>query len=285
MRSLQNVVLRPVKALTRKSLWPYRRATSCFRSLPDFIVIGAQRSGTSSLFHCLSQHPQVLPSFKKEIHFFDGGLDPRADNYSKGESWYRAHFPLRKRLIPDRKTGEASPLYLFHPLVADRIRTLVPEVRLVAILRNPIDRTISHYLHTRGLGREPLPLRQALLEEDERLKRAAHGPRHQQDSFIHHSYTSRGRYKEQLERYLTRFPREQLLVVCSEQFFNEPAVALEGVFGFIGVDKAVTIQDVTPRNVATNRIQVDSWSYQYLIEYFAPHNEELFRLLGKRFDW
>ena len=117
------------------------------RVLPDFLIIGAQKSGTSSLYRYLAQHPQVRESVLKEVHYFDGGLEAGIDTYALGEHWYRAHFPRRAAMAPGSRTFEASPLYLLHPLAAERIAALMPQVKLVAILRNPTDRALSHYFH------------------------------------------------------------------------------------------------------------------------------------------
>ena len=98
--------------------------------MPDFIIIGAMKSGTTSLFHYLRQHPSLTPSYKKEVHFFDGGRKPSADNYEKGKSWYQSHFPLKWSVRNDRKTFEASPLYIFNPLAPQRIYELLPDAKL-----------------------------------------------------------------------------------------------------------------------------------------------------------
>lgn len=168
--------------------WLYRRASSRYRKLPDFLIIGAQKSGTSSLFHYLGQHPALRPAFRKEVHYFDGGL-------KNGESWYRSHFcldsPGGHQAV---KAFEASPLYLFHPLAARRIHDRIPGMKLVVVLRNPVERAISQYFHSRRHGRESLPLMEALQQEDERLAAAIRNENYEDESFIHHSYKRRGLY-------------------------------------------------------------------------------------------
>ena len=156
-------------ALLRRLVWEYRQATWRTGSLPDFIIIGAQKSGTTSLYSYLSQHPQLLPSIHKAVHFFDGGLDESADNFEKGEAWYRAHFQLR--MHAHERTFEASPLYIFNPLAPKRIYDLVSEAKIIAVLRNPTERAISQYFHEKGgKNRDPLSIREALREEETRLK-------------------------------------------------------------------------------------------------------------------
>ena len=152
---------------TKKFLWYLRWATAPWRALPDFIIIGAQKCGTTTLFDLLEQHPLLAPSYKKEIHYFDGGLDPRIDTFKKGLSWYRGHFPLKSGKL----TFEASPLYLFNSLCAERIKRAVPDVKLIVLLRNPTDRAISHYFHSLRAGDERLGIAEALKSEERRLER------------------------------------------------------------------------------------------------------------------
>jgi len=281
MHALKRIVSksRGVKRNIEQQLdWQFRRATSKARALPHFIIIGAMKGGTTSLFNYLAQHPQILETQKKEVHYFD-------NNYDRGEPWYRAHFPLRESIRSGYITGEASPLYLFNPLVAHRIRQLVPNARLIAMLRNPTERAISHYFHEVRRGREPLSLMEALHQEETRMREVVQNRDYQSMTYIHTSYKQRGKYKEQLERYLACFPREHLLLVNSEDFFEKPQDVLSTVFRFIGVDDAFEVGDLHPRNRGRNRTDVDSAVYDYLDAYFAPHNEALYRLLGYRFDW
>ncbi len=132
----------------------YRQATWHLRSLPNFIVIGANKSGTTSLYFYLSQHPQLLPSSTKEVHFFDGGgTKSNINTFPKGPSWYRSHFPLKKDMLPHQKTFEASPSYICHPLVPRRIFELLPDVKIIALLRNPTERAIAHFFWKKKVRR------------------------------------------------------------------------------------------------------------------------------------
>ncbi len=150
--------------------WGYREFSWQSRSQPDFLIIGSQRSGTTSLHAYLKQHPQIIPAIKKEIYFFDGGLDPDEDTYSKGESWYRAHFPKLKSIRKDQQVFEATPLNIFNPLAPQRIAQSIPKVKLIAILRNPTERAISHYFHEKWRGRESLAILDAFIAEEYRLE-------------------------------------------------------------------------------------------------------------------
>ncbi|MGH9436880.1 MAG: sulfotransferase domain-containing protein, partial [Terriglobia bacterium] len=269
-----------------KSGLKYRQRTWQNRALPDFIIIGAQKAGTTSLFSYLRQHPQLLPSCVKEIHFFDGGLNPNIDNFGKGQAWYRAHFPLRKNLGADQKTFEASPLYIFNPLAPRRIFELIPEVKIIALLRNPTERAISDYFHERRGNRESLPIYEALQQEDKRLESVINSKDFKNSVFIRHSYKSRGLYKEQLERYLGFFPRQRILLLGSEKFFADPNEALRRVFEFVEVEPEFKVKNLKPRNVSNaSRSEVAADVYEYLDSYFLPHNQALYELVGENYGW
>ncbi len=282
MSALKRIVPHPVRASVNKAIRKYRfrmrYATAELRSLPDFIIIGAMKSGTTSLFSCLVQHPQVLKCFRKEVHFFD-------NNFEKGTKWYRAHFPLAKKVCKGRITGEASPLYILNPLVPERISRLLPDVKLIAILRNPVERAISHYFMEVRAGRERLPVMEAFQEEENRLEQALRSRAFTDSAYIHASYKKRGIYREQLARYLQSFPRGQLLVLKSEEFFKEPRNVLRRVFKFLAVDENFEVADIKPRNVAWGKTRVDAEVYNYLNDFFRPHNQTLYEMLGENFDW
>ena len=265
--------------------WPYRQATWRRRILPDFIIIGAMKSGTSSLYAYLSQHPQLYPSCKKEVHFFDGGLNPDIDTFVKGQAWYRAHFPLRSKLSTDAKTFEASPLYIFNPLAPQRIFDLVPSVKIIAVLRNPIERAISHYFHEKRKNREPLTIYEAFQEEEKRLEPIINRKDFKNRIFIDYSYKIRGLYKEQLERYLDYFSRQQILIISSEDLFSEPELTISRVLKYVEVDTVFKVKELRSHNVASNRSDIDPYVYDYLNNYFLPHNPALYELVGKSYGW
>ena len=270
------------RRFARKGRDQYRLYTSKFRSLPHFLIIGAQKSGTTSLFSYLKQHPQILMSLWKEVHFFDF-------NYEKGESWYLSHFPVTLKVAPGSIVGEASPYHLCHPHSPGRIHDLLPDVRLIAVLRNPTERAISHYFHGVKNGREPLPLMKALQAEEGRI--SAEWQKMQQDEFYSSrahqsfSYKQRGVYIQQLKRYWKYFEKEQLLAVSSESLFRDPNKTLQEVFRFLGVDLDFIIEDTSAKNISRNRTEVSPAAYQYLNQFFRPYNEELYQHIGQEFDW
>jgi hypothetical protein len=285
MPVLGKTTRRWIAAPIRRVVLAYRRASWRSRPLPDFIIIGAQKSGSTSLYRYLGQHPQLFPSFSKEVHFFDGGLNPSVDNFRKGQGWYRAHFPFKRDLGPRGQTFEASPLYLFNPLAPGRIFDLIPEVRLIAVLRNPTERAISHYFHVTRDNNEPLPILEALQEEEKRLEPVIRNRDYKSNTFMSHSYKSRGIYRDQIARYLDCFSRAQLLIIKSEDLFAQPADTLSQVFSFLGVDPQFQVKDLKPRNVASNRSQVAPEVYEYLDSYFRPHNQALYELIGQDYGW
>ena len=219
----------PARKIARNAVWAYGRATSRWRPLPDFLVIGAQKAGTTALYAYLRWHPGITGPSWKEVSFFDR-------HWWRGEAWYRGHFPLR---AAQRLVGEASPSYLFHPLAPERARSLVPDARLIALLRNPVDRAYSQYQHEVALGREPLSFEDALAAEEERtrgqVERLVADPRAFSRAWWDHTYVARGLYAEQLERWLALFPREQLLVVTTEELGERPAETYARVLRFLGV--------------------------------------------------
>lgn len=210
-----------------------------YRSLPDFLVIGAQRCGTSSLYKYLGRHPRVIPSLRKEIEFF-------STRYSEGEAWYRAHFPLKARMDALRavrgypsQTFEATPDYLLHPAAAERAAQLVPDARIIVLVRNPIDRAYSHFQHNRRLGQEPLQFEEALDQEHVRLsgelERISHDPAYPARYLRRYSYVTRGLYAEQLAPWRAQFAADRILIVSSEDLFSRTAETFLSMLEFLGL--------------------------------------------------
>jgi hypothetical protein len=255
------------------------------RALPDFIVIGAQKAGTATLFACLAEHEQVVPSRRREVHFFDGGLDPTADTYGKGLGWYAGHFPLAEDLGKARITGEASPLYLFNPRAAHRIRVTVPDVKLICLLRDPVERAISQYFHEVRLGWEDRPIETALAEEDEIMAPLLREGAYKALDYIHKSYKTRGLYADQLGPYMRLFDRRQIYVGQSESFFRAPAEFLNDLCRFLNIAPNYGSDDVPVKNLGWNKTGVPEGVRSELRAYFAEPNRRLARLLDTDFAW
>jgi len=258
-------------------VWTYGRATSFARPLPDFLILGAQKAGTTALYSYLRWHPGITGPAWKEVSYFDR-------HYRRGVSWYRGHFPMG---AGDRIVGEASPGYLFHPLAPERVLATVPEAKLIALLRDPVGRALSHYHHEAALGREPLSFEQAIDAEPERTRgeeeRMVLDPLYFSGAWWDHAYLARGRYAEQLERWFAVFPRAQLLVLPSENLAAEPGQTYARILDFLGAPPhqlgsypRVYKQDYSEMNPETRR---------RLAEHFAEPNRRLYELLGRDLGW
>ena len=196
--------------------------------LPDFLGIGTQKGGTTYLHGLLQQHPQVHLAQPKELHYF-------SLHHQRGLDWYGRHF---EAAAARQRCGEVTPYYLFHPLAAERIAAELPAVKLIALLRDPVERALSQYFHSKRLGLEPLELEAAVAAEEQRLadadaalKRGEAHRSHQQ-----HSYLSRSRYEQQLQRFEALFVPEQLLVLRSEALFERPQQLWHQVLAFLALD-------------------------------------------------
>ncbi len=209
----------PLTRLGRRAYARVSEATAGLRMEPSFILIGAQRCGTTSLFRALTAHPQLMPpTFHKGVNYFDL-------NYYRGPQWYRAHFPVAE--FARRRAGrhcppvafEASGYYLYHPQAMERLGHDLPAVKLVAMLRDPAERAFSAHKHELARGYEREDFERALELEDERLageaERIRADPAYQSLAHRHHSYRHRGQYAEQLERLYEFFPRTQVHVIDS----------------------------------------------------------------------
>jgi len=269
------------------TLW--RRLTGRFRVLPDFVIIGAQKGGTSSLYEYLIRHPWVAPCVHKEVHFFDLNV-----HYRSGPRWYRSHFvssAYRARLERARGhrlvTGEATPYYLFHPHVPERVFKIVPGVKLIALLRNPVDRAYSHYHHEVQRGREPLSFEAAIRAEEERTGQEKEKILRDEgyDSFehIHFTYLARSVYVDQLQAWEKWFPRDQMLVLQTERFSADPAGGLRQVLDFLGLPRW---EPAEYRRHNVGRYEpMSARTRRRLVAHFAPHNQRLWAYLGRTFDW
>jgi hypothetical protein len=259
----------------------YRTRTAPLRTLPGALIIGAQRSGTTSLFNYLVRHPDVLAPLGKEIHYFD-------IHYSRGPGWYRGRFPLAYRSRAGSLTLEASPYYLVHPLAPRRAARLLPRARLIALLRNPVDRALSHYQHAVAEGREALSFAEAISREPERLageeQRLRDEPGYCSHNHRHFSYLERGRYIEQLRRWAEQFPRSQLLVLQSELLFREPAAVMDTVHAFLGL-RPHRLAEYEPFYQGSYRRAMPPELRAALVREFEPYNRDLYDWLGEEFDW
>jgi hypothetical protein len=255
-----------------------RRPTARLRAVPDFLIVGAQRSGTTSLYRYLAAHPLVAPPVRKEIQYF-------TLHHRRGDGWYRAHFPVAGR---GRRTFEATPYYLFHPAAASRAAATVPDAKVIALLRDPVARALSQWQHNASRGVEHLGFEAALDAEAERLagerERLVADAAYRSDAHRLWSYTARGEYADQLERWLAHYPREQLLVLRSEDLYDEPAKTHARALEFLGL----TPHELDAYQRYTRRVsnaQMTDAARQRLTDHFRPHNQRLADLLGTVVWW
>ncbi len=248
-----------------------RYLTADLRALPDFVILGAQRGGTTSLYRWLTSHPGVAPGLKKEVHYFD-------DHYHHSLRWYRAHFPVRNK---ERITGESCPYMLFHPLAPARAaRDLPASTRFIVLLREPVQRAISQYWlwrwrnlwETESLERAFELEPERLAKVNERVLRGERSPEH-----MAFSYLSRGEYAPQLRRWFDAVGRDRILVLESERLYTDPALPARVL------DWLHLAAHAEPYPTANRAARLDSESpdlVDRLRERFEPHNRELFELLG-----
>ncbi len=247
-------------------------------SLPTFVIVGAQKCGTSTLHRMLRDHPQVFMSRPKELHFFDRHWD-------RGLGWYAEQFTPGPRQV---HAGESTPIYLYDTTSRQRLIDSLPEARMVAILRDPAKRAYSHYWHSRRLGRDQVPtFEEAIDLEASRLASD------DKDGRARHSYVDRGHYLEQLRVFEAAYGRNRLHVLLLEDLTEQRVRSLEDLFTFldIAVEPAATIQPrwANPYRLNLGKTKPEPASYpplspdthHRLAEHFRPHNEALAAWLGR----
>lgn len=283
---------RAVREAAKRWLRYYGEATAALRRGPDFIVIGAKRGGTTSLYSYLLEHPSIQPLFPgrqriKGPHYFDS-------EFARGPRWYRSHFPLTvggrqiAQPVPSPAlAGEASPYYLFHPLAAERLAAEYPGVPLIVLLRDPAERAYSHYKERVQNVGETLTFEEALDAEPERLhgeaERIIAQPGYRSAEHENHSYVAQGRYVDMLLRWFSLFPREQFYIAFSEDFYAQPERIVNEIWSFLGLPPAPlrsrkrhNYQPAPDLLPATRRRLEDA---------FAEHSRGLEELLGRRPPW
>jgi hypothetical protein len=255
------------------------RLTSPLRMLPGFLIAGAQRCGTTSMYRALSEHPAIRKAvLHKGVHYFDM-------NYDHGIAWYRAHFPLQA--TGHALTFESSPYYLFHPLAAARIAADLPGCKLIVLVRDPVDRAYSAYAHELARGFETEPFEAAIELEPHRLsgeaERIAAEPSYLSHSHQHHAYVARGQYAEQLSRLARLFGPDRIHVVDSGDFFTKPEPVYDGVLDFLGL--AHRGYPTFDQNNARPRAAISQSVSSRLDEHFIPFDEQLSEWLARPPSW
>jgi len=236
----------------------------------DFLIIGAQKSGTTSLYEYLTAHPLIDAAKKKEVHYFNL-------NHQKGNKWYHQFFPWNKSHLQ----GEASPYYLFDESVPAKVKAYNPKIKLIVILRDPSERAFSHYRMNVRLGMENLGFLEALNAEDERIKENdLLSPTNPQ---LLYSYKHRGLYSKQLSNWLKHFPREQLMILKYDEFFNTPWNEIQKVYHFLGLADFNECHQDFFSNKNIGNIDLSEDAKILLRHYFAEPNRKLAQQYGVTF--
>jgi hypothetical protein len=270
----------------------FGRATSRTRQVPDFLVIGTKRGGTTSLFNYLMMHPGVLglyprPRLQKSTDYFFKG-------YDRGEQWYRSNFhtqAFRDRLASQLgyapRSGEASPYYAWDPRVAQRAYDVNPALKAVMLVRSPVERAFSHWQERVHNGVEPLSFEQALDAEEARtrgeLERMLDDPLYYSEAHDWYTYRSRGVYLPQLQSWTAVFPAEQLLVICSEDMYADVQGTVDRVSAFLGLP-AHRLPTTKTFN-ASQRLPMPEGARAELTSFYAPHIRALGDHLGRPLSW
>lgn len=271
----------------------YGVLTSSRRTLPDYLIIGSKRGGTTSLYNYLLRHPGVMRMFpssrdlKSTDYFFSRG---------RSEAWYRSHFPTvaeRDRLSQELGyapvSGEASPYYCWDPRVAGFAREVAPQTKSILLMREPIRRAWSHYQERVQNGVEPLSFRDALSAEEERLApervRMAEDPSYYSTTFDWYGYRSRGEYLGQIENWLGHFPSSQLLVLRAEDLYADTQATFDQVCTFLGLPIVEMPTRKTFNATWRTKDDVPDEAREQLSAHFAQQNAQLETFLGRKLDW
>ncbi|MCA1059073.1 sulfotransferase domain-containing protein [Rossellomorea aquimaris] len=243
--------------------------------IPHFIILGGAKCGTTSLYFYLNQHPQILPSSKKELFFFNKS--------SKTVEWYRNQFP--ESVKSDEITGEGTPIYLVHPQVARRIYEYNPKIKLIVLLRNPVERAYSQYHHF--INTEKHSFEDALEIEKNTVKkeliRMEEDENYIPDDVFRYSLVERGLYHKQLERYYRYFDTNQIHIIKSEDLFQNPQKVCNKVLKFLGLPRC-KLKDREARNTRSyHKMNPDTEAMLY--DRFRAENQKLYKLIGKDFNW
>ena len=246
--------------------------------LPTFVIVGAQKCGTSTLSATLRLHPQVFMSRPKELHFFDR-------RYDQGLEWYSEQFKPRRRHLA---AGEASPSYLYDDDAPERIAESLSDTKLIVMLRDPAKRAYSHYWHTQRLGAETVDFETALATESERIDSDKPSDRSR------YSYVDRGHYLPQVQNLASLVGRDRLHVVLLDDLADDRVASLRRVFDFLGIDtaRADTIEEKWTNKYRVQKTPGDKAepvayppmkpeTRAQLVKHFRPHNDRLAAWLGR----
>lgn len=282
-----NWIPETIKAPLRVLRTRAREVTASKRVLPDVILAGVQKGGTTSLFSQLRVHPNIIWAQSKGSHYFD--LE-----HQRGLDWYRSQCPLKLTVsAAESRSGvrplvaESSGYYFDHPLAPERCAATLPDARVIIMLRNPVERAYSHYHDTKGKGFEPLSFEDAIAEEASRFE-GIDGEFARNEHFYsmtHHrqGYLSRGIYIHHVRRWLEAMPRASVLVLRSEDFYSDMPSEYARALRFLGLPEWKPT--VFKKENAGKYDPMPAKVRDRLAEIFAPYNEQLAEYTGTDFGW
>lgn len=257
----------------------WRLATQRFRQLPTVVIVGAQKAGTTQLYAYMVKHPRVMPGAKKEVDYFSKQAD-------RSVEWYRSRFPLQRQVARKRAhVLEASPSYLPTPSALRQMKTVLPDARIVVLLRDPVSRAFSHYQHRKTRHLESRSFEEAVADE---LRNNAFPPQRgvalRQDAAPMLDYVARGYYALQLELLLKLYARNRVLVIDSANLFADTNAACDRVFNFLGLD-SFDVESSKVYNRGYYKEKIDPCVAARLREHYRPYDALLEELLGRPFRW
>ena len=279
----RNSVLRPFRKAFRatKRFLPnqWRLATQQYRQLPGAVIVGAQKAGTTQLHLCLTRHPRCFSGATKELHYFSKRSD-------RPLSWYRSQFPFARTV--ERVGGlclESTPSYLPMPQALRMMSKVLPDAKVIVLLRDPVSRAFSHYQHYKSRHLESREFREIV---DEAIARPTITPTRGAalwaDAKPMLDFVARGYYALQLDLLLAIYPAEQVLIVDSADLFDDTNAVCQRVFEFLGLDS----RPVPPKKIHNRgyyREVIDPATAQLLRDHYRAHDQLLVELLGRRFGW
>ncbi len=262
----------------------YAKLSSDFHSLPDFLIIGAAKSGTSSLYEYLNNHPSILPCVVKEPNYFTA-------YYNRGLAWYKSCFPFKAKRVfcPERKflTGEATSRYYWYPFAAERVKQILPTCKIIILLRNPVERSYSHYKMQYKNGIVTQTFEQQILDEPKRLEgeweKMLNDKNYFSSEFNSYGYLTKSLYINYIKKWFELFLKRQILVIKSEDFFSNPEKITNQTLEFLELSPLKLKKYEIMRKGLDDKL--NSETRKQLIEYFKPYNQKLYDFLDHDFEW
>lgn len=252
--------------------------TASSRVLPNFIIAGTVRSGTTSLYNYICNHPSVLPAAYDEIGFFDS-------NFQLGTMWYQSMFPTKKQmeLVQEKTnfclTGEDTPFYFWNKDAIKRISELIPNCKIIMIFRNPVDRAYSNYQLGKRENKEDLSFEKTIEIEKQIINKGTKNLNFSEPR----TYLIKSLYSIQLKNWLTSFSKDQLYFLSTEQLSSKPNETMSGIFNFLGLPRHTLSEFKKEKKAIYPEMNISTRND--LLEFFKPYNNELFSLIGNNFPW